>query len=81
MNVPHSSGDTASSSVRGLRALTEFFRLEAAGGIVLIAAALLAMLAANSPLAPFYDAFRNLPVHLRIGDFEIAISASLLWRM
>lgn len=71
-------GDTASPSVRGLRALTEFFRLEAAGGIVLIAAALLAMLAANSPLASFYDAFRNLPVHLRVGDFEIS-KPLLLW--
>ncbi|MDI9238691.1 Na+/H+ antiporter NhaA [Lysobacter sp. LF1] len=77
MKVPHTSGDT-SSSMRGLRALTEFFRLEAAGGIVLIAAALLAMVAANSPLAPFYEAFRNLPVHLRVGDFEIA-KPLLLW--
>ena len=36
---------------RALHALVEFFRLEAAGGITLIAAAVLAMIAANSPLA------------------------------
>ncbi|HEY0661376.1 MAG TPA: Na+/H+ antiporter NhaA [Lysobacter sp.] len=63
---------------RALRALTEFFRLEAAGGIVLISAAALALVAANSPLAAAYDAFRDLPVQLRIGAFEIA-KPLLLW--
>ncbi|WP_240125775.1 Na+/H+ antiporter NhaA [Thermomonas alba] len=47
---------------RAQRALSEFFRLEAAGGIVLIVAALLAMLAANSPLAEAYAAFRETPL-------------------
>jgi NhaA family Na+:H+ antiporter len=73
--------DISSSLRRGsraLRALTEFFRLEAAGGVVLIAAAALALIAANSPLATAYDAFRDLPVQVRIGAFEIA-KPLLLW--
>ena len=37
----------ASVLARAQHALAEFFRLEAAGGILLIAAAVLAMLAAN----------------------------------
>ena len=63
---------------RALRALAEFFRLEAAAGIMLIAAAALALVAANSPLAPAYDAFRDLPVRVGIGSFAIAKPA-LLW--
>ena len=35
---------------RALNALTDFLRLEAAGGIMLIAAAALALLCANSPM-------------------------------
>ncbi len=74
--MPHSS--TKHPSPRGLRALSEFFRLEAAGGIMLIAAAALAMIAANSPLASTYDAFRDVPMQIRIGELEIA-KPLLLW--
>ena len=52
----------ASVLARAQHALAEFFRLEAAGGIVLIAAAVLAMLAANSPLAHAYEVFRDTPL-------------------
>jgi NhaA family Na+:H+ antiporter len=45
-----------------LRRLGDFLRLEAAGGIVLIGAALLALACANSPLRPAYEAFRDAPV-------------------
>lgn len=69
---------TPNVSPRGLRALSEFFRMEAAGGILLIAAAVLAMVAANSPLASAYDAFRDLPVQVRIGELDIA-KPLLLW--
>ena len=65
-------------SRRALQSLSEFFRLEAAGGIMLIAAAVLAMVAANSPLSQAYEAFRELPVHVRFGDLEIA-KPLLLW--
>ncbi|TCT21615.1 Na+/H+ antiporter NhaA [Thermomonas haemolytica] len=47
---------------RAQHVLGEFFRLEAAGGIVLIAAAALAMLVANSPLADAYEVFRDTPL-------------------
>jgi NhaA family Na+:H+ antiporter len=43
---------------RAIRALADFLRLEAAGGIVLIAAAALALFCANSPLADAYGIFR-----------------------
>lgn len=63
---------------RALRALSEFFRLEAAGGIVLIVAAGLALIAANSPLRDAYEAFREIPVQLRIGALDID-KPLLLW--
>ena len=61
-----------------MHALTEFFRLEAAAGIVLIAAAVLALIAANSPLEEAYEAFRSMPVQVRVGELEIA-KPLLLW--
>ena len=57
---------------RARTALAEFFRLEAASGILLIAAAALAMLCANSPLATAYEALRDTPLG---GD----AGKSLLW--
>jgi NhaA family Na+:H+ antiporter len=73
---------SAPRDVRGLsraaRALGDFFRLEAAGGIVLIAAAALALLIANSPLAEMYARLLDLPLQVRIGDFEIH-KPLLLW--
>lgn len=47
---------------RAQRVLLDFFRLEAAGGLVLMAAAALALLAANSALAPAYEHFRHFPI-------------------
>ncbi len=63
---------------RAVRGLSEFFRLEAAGGILLIVAAVLALLCANSPLEEFYDGFRDLPVAIQFGALEIA-KPLLLW--
>jgi NhaA family Na+:H+ antiporter len=72
----------APRDVRGLsraaRALGDFFRLEAAGGIVLIAAAALALLVANSPLAGVYARLLDLPLQVRVGEFEIH-KPLLLW--
>ena len=64
--------------VGALQRLRDFFRLEAAGGILLIAAALLALVCANSPLHDLYEGFRELPVQLRVGAFGIA-KPLLLW--
>ena len=58
--------------------IRNFLRMESSGGIVLMAAAALAILAANSPLAQFYDLFIDTPVEIRIGAFEIA-KPLLLW--
>jgi NhaA family Na+:H+ antiporter len=65
-------------SSRALHALGEFFRLEAAGGIVLIAAAVLALICANSPLEAFYHGFRGMPVAVVFGQLNIA-KPLLLW--
>ncbi|GAA5070367.1 Na+/H+ antiporter NhaA [Lysobacter panacisoli] len=78
MSHPNASPPSTTPPPRALRALSEFLRLEAAGGIVLIVAAVLAMVAANSPLVSAYEAFRELPVHLRVGALEIA-KPLLLW--
>lgn len=58
--------------------IREFLRLEAAGGMLLICAALIAMLAVNSPASIWYDGFLNIPVAIQFGDFTIA-KPSLLW--
>lgn len=52
-----------------------FFELEAAGGIVLALAAILAMIVANSPLHDWYHAFIHAPVVVQIGEFAIAKDA------
>lgn len=49
-----------------MRQLQEFFRLETAGGFVLVFAAVLAMIVANSPLSSLYEFFLN-DLHFTIG--------------
>ena len=61
-----------------MRALPHFVRLDAAGGVVLIVAAVVAMLCANPPLAEGFESFRQLPVAVRFGSFELA-KPLLLW--
>ncbi|MDZ7643532.1 MAG: Na+/H+ antiporter NhaA [Woeseiaceae bacterium] len=61
-----------------INALRDFMKLEAASGVLLVVAAVLAMLVANSPLSGLYDALIELPVEIRIGEFEIA-KPLLLW--
>ena len=61
-----------------LDALRQFLRLESAGGVVLIIAAMLAMLVANSPLAYLYDALLDTPVAVQIGALSID-KPLLLW--
>ena len=55
-----------------------FLRHEAAAGIVLLVAAVLALLVSNSPLAWIYDALLYMPMSLRIGTFAID-KPLLLW--
>jgi Na+:H+ antiporter, NhaA family len=55
-----------------------FLKLEAAGGILLVAATILAMVLANSAAAPLYDGFLNAPVSIQAGPLKIA-KPLLLW--
>jgi len=61
-----------------LNALRDFLKLESASGILLVIAAILAMLLANSPLAHFYDMLISMPVEVRIGPLQLA-KPLLLW--
>jgi NhaA family Na+:H+ antiporter len=58
--------------------LGDFWRTEAAAGTFLMAAALLALLVANSPLAPWYGLLLDVPVEVRVGALQIA-KPLLLW--
>jgi NhaA family Na+:H+ antiporter len=63
---------------RAFAALQEFLRLEAAGGLLLMAAAALAMLVANSPFAGAYSGFISQPLEIEAGPLHIA-KPLLLW--
>ncbi len=61
--------------IPGLKA---FFKLEAASGILLIMAAILALIAANSGLKGYYDQLLSVDVVVAVGSFSIA-KPLLLW--
>lgn len=58
--------------------LRHFMGRDSSSGIVLVLAASLAMLMANSPLAGLYGALLDTPVEVRVGDLEVA-KPLLLW--
>jgi len=58
--------------------LTRFLKLESSGGIILMFAALLAVVLANTPLQSYYALLIQTPVEVRIGALEIA-KPLLLW--
>lgn len=58
--------------------ISNFFKLESAGGIILMLAALLALIFANTPLQSYYALLLDTPVEIRVGAFEIA-KPLLLW--
>ena len=57
---------------------TRFFQLEAASGLLLIAAAVLALIINNSPLSYLYSGLLDVPVAVQIGALNIA-KPLLLW--
>lgn len=61
-----------------LNTMREFLKLESASGIILVLAAILAMVLANTPLAVYYDMLIGLPVRIQVGDFELG-KPLLLW--
>jgi NhaA family Na+:H+ antiporter len=58
--------------------LREFLKLEAAGGILLVFTAAIAMIIANSALSTWYDLLIDVPVAIHVGTFAIA-KPLLLW--
>jgi len=58
--------------------ILDFFKLESAGGILLMAAAAFAIILANTPFIYYYNFLIELPVEVRVGSFEIA-KPLLLW--
>ncbi len=61
-----------------LALMQRFLRLESSGGILLMGAAVLAIVIANSPLSVYYDLLLDTPVELRIGALHID-KPLLLW--
>lgn len=61
-----------------LLSVNAFFKLESASGILLLLAAVLAMIFANTGLSYYYDLLLSTPVEVRIGALEIA-KPLLLW--
>ncbi len=58
--------------------LVALFKHDAAGGVLLIIAAALALIIVNSPLEGLYATLKSVPVVVSVGDFEIA-KPILLW--
>ena len=58
--------------------ITGFFRMEAASGIVLMFATVLALVFANTALQGYYNLFLDTPVAVQVGALEIA-KPLLLW--
>jgi len=63
---------------RAVNAIREFLKLESAGGIILVGAAVLALILNNSPLSWLYDLLLDTPVEIRVGALKLA-KPLLLW--
>ena len=61
-----------------MRSLREMLRHQAAPGTLMLGAACLAMVAANSPLAAAYGSLLQVPFEVRLGAWELA-KPVLLW--
>ena len=60
------------------KAIQEFLRLESAGGLLLVMAAVAAMIIENSSAKWLYDSLLGTPVEIRVGALEVA-KPLLLW--
>jgi NhaA family Na+:H+ antiporter len=54
-----------------LTAIREFLKLESSSGILLVLAGTLAMVAANSMLAGWYEALLSTPFKIQLGEFKL----------
>ena len=55
-----------------------FFKKESSGGIMLMVAALIAIICANTPLNSYYHLLLSTIVEVRVGAFDLA-KPLLLW--
>lgn len=85
--TPHGSSDAADDDVWNVgpsylasnkplarlvaRPLREFLRVEAAGSVLLLVAAVVALIWANSSVSSSYDTFWHTPIGLQVGDFRL----------
>ncbi len=60
------------------RIINDFFKHEAAGGVLLFIALIAAIIAENSPAKPYYDLLLNTPLEVRVGPLSIA-KPLLIW--
>lgn len=58
--------------------IRQFLRQEAAGGVILIFAAIVALFMANTPLQEIYQSFLDIPVSVKIAALDIS-KPLLLW--
>ena len=65
-------------SSRFTNAVREFLRLESAGGLLLLIAAVIALVVANSPLSTYYGALFDTTVAIQVGELSIN-KPLLLW--
>lgn len=61
-----------------MQALREFLKLESSSGILLIAAMVIALVFANTPLHGFYEHILDMPVAVHLGGLSLA-KPFLLW--
>lgn len=61
-----------------LQPFYEFVRVESSGGLVLIIATIIALIWANSPWGHLYEAFKNVPFTVGIGEFILS-KPMILW--
>src|SRR5262249_22400351 len=55
-----------------IKSASDFFELESASGIVLVAAAIVALAIANSPLAGLYESVIDVKLSIAIGTFGLS---------
>lgn len=55
-----------------LRLIKKFIQLEAAGGVILFAAALIAILIDNSVLSPYYENLLAFPLSIKVGNYGLS---------
>ena len=71
MDTKTDQNDSEAQDAALLLAVRDFMRLESAGGILLLGAAILAILMANSPLASIYGGLLDTTVAIQVGTLAI----------